>query len=101
KIGKASFQIPASGAVPRKIKKIKTVMDRPQTMAFVEGAIEQLKQAKKSTHCGVCQQKLDSAIQAVITEAKVIKVSDAKYQIIQGLKRSGKIPQDATWGKLN
>lgn len=98
KIGKSRFHIePGKKVVSRKIE---TMMDQPQTMAFVNGAIEQLKEAKKTTHCGVCQKKLDAAIHAVVTEAKIIKVSDAKWQIIQALKEAGKIPKNLKWDQM-
>jgi len=100
KIGKASFQIssPTSKVASRKIK---IVMDQPSTMAFVKGAIEQLEKAEKSTNCGVCKKKLLAAKQAVITEAKVIGTSDAKYQVMKDLKKAGKIPTNAKWNQLS
>jgi|SRR5271157_533468 len=99
KIGKANFNIvPEGKEAPRKIM---TVMDRPETMAYVHRAIQELEDAKKTTNCRVCQQKLDAAIVAVGREAKVIAVSDAKYQIIQELKSNGKIPKNTTWDKMS
>jgi hypothetical protein len=101
KIGKSSFRLPAKKTGSTVGRKIKTVMDQPSTMAFVTGAIDQLQKAKKSTHCGVCQKKLDAAITAVVQEAEVIRVSDAKYQIMKDLKKAGKIPTTSTWNQLS
>ncbi len=101
KVSQSNFRISPVKGTKVASRKIKTVMDQPSTMKFVTGAIEQLKEAKKSTRCGVCQKKLDDAIQAVVHEAKIIKISDAKFQVIQELKQAGKIPRKTTWNQLS
>ena len=80
-------------AVPRTI-------ERPKTMELVNQAVVLLEQAKETTRCGVCRQKLDIARRGVITQAKVVEVSDAKWKIMQDLKDAGKIPRAMRWDQM-
>jgi len=74
---------------------------KSETMGYVKSAIDNLGKAKSSTPCGVCQKKIDSAILAVEGESKIIVKSEAKYAIIDELKRIGKIPKSAKWNQLS
>ena len=87
KIGKAKFNIvPEGNEAPRKIA---TVMDRPETMEYVHRAIQELKEAKKTTHCGVCQKKLDDAIKSCYHGSQGDQGQRCKVPDHSGTERKG------------
>ena len=79
----------------------KIVPDKSPAMGYVKNAIKSLESAEKSTDCGVCKKKIESAITAVKTESALIARTEAKYDVINALKAEGKIPPKAGWAQLN
>jgi hypothetical protein len=96
-----SVRVPTKKAIGLHRKQAKFDPDESPTMGYVQSALENLKEAKKSTQCGVCQRKIDSAIHAVETESELIVKTELKYGIINELKSHGRIPKNAGWNQLN
>jgi hypothetical protein len=109
KLDQSHFNIPrreeeSSDMAPRKMKRqgARAGQKEPsQVMDYIHEVKDTLKKAKGSTRCGVCIKGIEAMEKSVEENSQTTVRADAKWNVMQDLKKAGKIPKNATWNTLN